>query len=416
MLHVLMNGQIIGDLDGTAKNLRLRYEASAVPAPWFVPLSVNMPADRARWRGAKLDAWLDGLLPDRDAVIQRWRTQFGIRSRNTIDLLAYVGEDVAGSAQFVRPDRLDTVLHQDKALTPLSEAEIAAIARAARLDSLPYDRAAHVGHFSLAGAQAKFALQKTGSGWALPSGAEPSTHIFKPAIPGLDDQDVVEVITMRMAALLGLPTAFARLTNFGGESVAEVERYDRVLVNGSWHRIHQEDLCQALGIYPFQKYESQGGPTALACVDVIRKFCGEQDVRTFVRSLIFNYAVRGSDAHARNYALLITPGDVRLAPLYDLNTTLSFGDRWAAHLAMSIGGEDRLDTITTSHWTLFAEQAGLESDWIHDELVAFLANTPDALTTVCDSEDLANETHRMRERLQTASALWCNEARRATTR
>src|SRR3546814_6493642 len=60
------------------------------------------------------------------------------------------------------------------------------------------------GKFSLAGAQAKIALHRTDSGWTDPHGAIPSTHIIKPAIPGMEDQDLVEHVTMRTAATLGL--------------------------------------------------------------------------------------------------------------------------------------------------------------------------------------------------------------------
>jgi hypothetical protein len=37
-------------------------------------------------------------------------------------------------------------------------------------------------------------------------------------------------------------------------------RDDRVQIAGRWHRIHQEDCCQALGDHPGSKYENEGGP------------------------------------------------------------------------------------------------------------------------------------------------------------
>lgn len=41
-----------------------------------------------------------------------------------------------------------------------------------------------------------------------------------------------------------------------------VERYDRILKDGSLVRIHQEETCQALGKGPGQKYQNDGGPSA----------------------------------------------------------------------------------------------------------------------------------------------------------
>lgn len=70
-------------------------------------------------------------------------------------------------------------------------------------------------------------------------------------------------------------------------------------------------------------------------------------MRTFARALIFNYLVKGSDAHARNYSLLLTASGIRLAPLYDLNATVSFAAGEARTLAMSIGARLRW---TRSGW------------------------------------------------------------------
>lgn len=407
LLHVVMDGRPIGDLDGTGPRLRLRYDPGAAASPAFVPLSVSMPATRARWRGTPVRTWLEGLLPDREGVVRGWRAQFGVTDLNPESLLAHVGEDVAGAAQLVRPDRLDAVLRREGNVEPLSDDDLADVVRRARDDALPHDEESTTGRFSLAGAQVKVALQRTGTGWALPLGAEPSTHIFKPAIPGLADQDVTEVLTMRTASLLGLPTAHAFLTELGDERVVGVERYDRIQVDGRWHRVHQEDLCQATGTRPLRKYESQGGLGVAGCGDVIREHCGQRDVERFAQAIVFSYLVRGSDAHARNYSLLLTPGDVRLAPLYDLNMTFSFGEDWAHRLAMRVGGEDRLDRIETRHWTRFSDELRLDPGWAVDQVRTMARRLPDALATVraeLDLDALAPTTNTV---VQDRAARWC---------
>lgn len=70
---------------------------------------------------------------------------------------------------------------------------------------------------------------------------------------------------MRLAASLGLPTAEVEITEFAGERLICVRRYDRVQVGGVWRRVHQEDLGQASGASPAWKYETQGGLDAAAC-------------------------------------------------------------------------------------------------------------------------------------------------------
>lgn len=72
-------------------------------------------------------------------------------------------------------------------------------------------------------------------------------HLQARQPPGLEDQDVTEVVSMRTAADLVLPTAHAIIADFAGERVIAVERYDRLFAQGRWWRIHQEELCQATG-------------------------------------------------------------------------------------------------------------------------------------------------------------------------
>lgn len=411
-LHILMNSDHLGVLDGRGLGVRVVYDRDLNPAD-TVPLSVSMPLSRPRYRGRAVANWLAALLPDREPALMRWRRDFGIADLNPESLMAHIGEDVAGAAQFVRDDRLDTVLSRTGHLQPLSGDDVAGLVVAAKQDSLPYDPSTSTGQFSLAGAQAKFALQQlNGGGWALPSGGQPSTHIFKPAIPGLEDQDVGEVVTMRLAAALELPTAHAFISEFGGQRVIGVERYDRWQdADGNWWRVHQEDLCQASGVDPRLKYESNGGPGVAECGQIIRQHCGPGDVATFARSVIFNYLIKGSDAHARNYSLLITPGDIRLAPLYDLNSTLPFGATGEARqLAMRIGGEDQLAAISNGNWRLFAASLHLDEEWVLDQIRNMSAVIPRIIADLAGEPSIAGIADRTVQRFQERSEQWCAEA------
>lgn len=414
-LHILMNSEHLGVIDGRGSGVRVIYDRDLDPAS-TPPLSLSMPLTRPRHRGRPVADWLSALLPDREPVLMRWRRDFGIGDLHPESLLAHVGEDVAGAVQFVRDDRLDAALERDGRLQPLTADDVAGLALAAKHDSLPYDPATATGWFSLAGAQAKFALQRLADGsWALPSGAEPSTHIFKPAIPGLEDQDVGEVVSMRAAGRLGLPTADAFVIEFAGERVVGVERYDRWRGDdGRWWRVHQEDLCQAGGLDPRLKYESTGGPGIGACGDLIRRHCGQRDVETFARSAIYNYLIKGSDAHGRNYSLLITPGDVRLAPLYDLNSTLLFGPAVEARqLAMRIGGEAELHAISGGNWRLFASSLRLDEEWVLHELAGMAAALPDVIANLTQAPGIAGIADRAMRRFRDRSEQWCLQVSRS---
>ncbi len=68
----------------------------------------------------------------------------------------------------------------------------------------------------------------------------------------------------------------------------------------------------------------------------------------FLDSIAYNWLIAGTDAHGKNYALLIgSEGRVRLAPLYDLASVLPYPDIdiERAKLSMKLGGEYRLRNI-----------------------------------------------------------------------
>jgi serine/threonine-protein kinase HipA len=144
-----------------------------------------------------------------------------------------------------------------------------------------------------------------------------------------------------------LPAAISRVTRFESEIAIVVERYDRVRSGNQIVRVHQEDVCQALGIMPTRKYENEGGPGIKEIVELLRIYSSarDEDVRTFVHAVGFNWLIAGSDAHAKNYSLLIGgESHVRLAPLYDIASILPYEqfDIQKVKLAMKVGGEDRL--------------------------------------------------------------------------
>jgi hypothetical protein len=113
--------------------------------------------------------------------------------------------------------------------------------------------------FSLAGAQANTALLFQDGKWGVPAGATPTSHILKPAVAGLDDHDLNEHLCLDAAGKAGLLVARTRISRFGEESAIVAERYDRLQVDDQVARIHQEDLCQALGVPPSRKYQNEGG-------------------------------------------------------------------------------------------------------------------------------------------------------------
>lgn len=155
--------------------------------------------------------------------------------------------------------------------------------------------------------------------------------------------------------------------HFKGEIAIVVERYDRVRVSGALHRVHQEDICQAIGILPTHKYQNEGGPGIRDIVTLLRgnSSLPMEDVATFLDSVIYNWLIAGTDAYAKNYALLIGAGGrIRLAPLYDVVSILPYPtiNIEKAKVFMKIGGECRLRNMRPSHWRKLAVELKLDPD------------------------------------------------------
>ncbi|MEO9240165.1 MAG: HipA domain-containing protein, partial [Jatrophihabitantaceae bacterium] len=293
------------------------YRAHRSPTP----LSLSMPLALRSHANDVVEPYLRGLLPDNENVLRRWGARFGVPWNSPFAQLRHVGEDVAGAAQFVRESRLAEVTGPGS-IEPKDDAYIADRLRVLRGDRAAWDDIASPGQFSLAGAQAKLALYRSPSGqWGLPSGRRATTHILKPALEHLVDQEVNEHLCLRGAARLGIRVAHSEIMQFGDERAIVLERYDRLVrEDGSVQRVHQEDFCQALAVYPARKYEREdGGPGAVAIIRTLRQYLPPSQARpateTFCRALAYNWVIYGPDAHAKNYSLLLSGSNVRFAPL-----------------------------------------------------------------------------------------------------
>jgi len=366
-LHVVMHDTEIARLTSSrAGRAKLTYlpEAEAVTRG----LSCSMPVLGVEYRGERVVNWIGGLLPDRSEVLSSWRTQFGLTRSDPYALLWHVGEDVAGAARFIRPERLG-VEDDPQDYTPLTEAAIGERIRMLGADAASWAPARGSGQFSLAGAQAKFALALTPGGWIEPTGTHPTTHIFKPAMPEFADQDLSEHLTMRLARAAGLHVADTEVAEFDGARCLVVTRFDRYQADdGTWRRIHQEDAVQALGRNPSQKYEVGRGPGVRQIADLLRANVTEgyanSDVAAFIDAIAFNWLVLGTDAHARNYALVHSGPQTRLAPFYDLNSFLPYRKRGQRPvLAMKVGlSEQDPGRISARDWEELARDCRQDAE------------------------------------------------------
>lgn len=371
---MLVGESIAGRLERLSRRrLRFAYDDGYREQAGATPLSLSMPKEVRTHPDNVITPWLWGLLPDNERVLARWARQFHVSAGSPFSLLATpIGEDCAGAVRFVPPENLDALLGRQGEITWLTESEVAERLRELKRDSTAWLGESFTGQFSLAGAQAKTALFREGERWGIPSGAVPTTHILKPAVAGLDDHDLNEHLCLDAARLAGIRAARTSVGRFDNESAIVIDRYDRIHSEGRWQRVHQEDLCQALGYPPDRKYQNEGGPSPLEIVTMFRSVMpadvAADAVARFLDALIWNWLIAGTDAHAKNYSLLLASNDARLAPLYDVASALPYElHERSLRLAMKIGGDYRVFPYHNA-WPGAARQFGLDEDLVIDRV------------------------------------------------
>ncbi len=391
-LHAIYEGRRVGRLDYQDDRITFTYDEEWRHDPDAFPLSLSMPLQTTIHPDSIVRSFVSGLLPDDGEVLRRWGQKFQVSARNPFRLLENVGEECAGAVQFIAPERVDAWLSgkPPKGIDWLNEEQLAERIRELIKDRSRARQASDEGHFSLAGAQPKTGLYRddaTGR-WGVPRGITPTTHILKPSLGEFAGYEENEHFCLLLAGKLGLAAAKSWTEKLGGVATIIVERFDRVRHHGNVIRVHQEDMCQALAQMPDRKYQNEGGPSAHAIIELIRDRSSQPqaDVLRFVDAMIFNYLIAGTDAHAKNFGFLLgRAGQVRLARLYDLSSSLPYPtdiDPRRAKLAMKIGGEYLLSKMGSHQWEKAAKEWKVDRDDVFERLVAMAKNLPEVAIAV----------------------------------
>jgi len=370
-LDVYLGGMLCGVVEqNNSGNVSFRYDDDYRTTPGSTPLSLSMPLAASHHPKRTVLPFLEGLLPDSSVALSAIATTYGVSPKNPFALLSNIGRDVAGAIVFVPPgsDPPPPTAHVPR-YRPVGDNEVGRMLRAsiARYE-LGVDSEGSPGQFSLAGAQPKIVLYRGEDGWAVPENDTPTTHILKPVSGTIRQIDVVEHLTMSAAGRLGNIVARSTLSSIDGVDVFVSERYDRVVQDGVVTRMHQEDLCQALAVSPAKKYQRQdSGPGVRDIARLLASLPLEGDrvgvARAFYQALVFNVIAGCTDAHAKNYSLVLAGSSVTLAPLYDLVSYAAYWDGESAiYSSMSIEGEYSLGKISPSQLISTGKLFGLHEE------------------------------------------------------
>ena len=358
-LDIWWDGQLVGQLTQNQHGeLGFVYSADWLKRESALPLSASLPKRAEPYSRRECRPFFGGLLPEegqRDAAAKA----LGVSPRNDFALLDRLGGDVAGALQFLPPGEKPTVPSSIQRAVPLDDEGLIRV-----LDALPV-RPLLAGEeglrLSLAGAQSKVPVILVDGVVALPAPAQPTTHILKPPISRFAATTENEAFVMRLAATIGLDVASVEPRVVRDRTFLLIQRYDRIIgTDGSVHRVHQEDFCQALGVPPEMKYASEGGPTFKDCFTLLRRVAARPaiDVLKLLDAVVFNLIAGNADAHGKNFSILYDTPGARFAPLYDLLATVAYPDL-SSKLAMKIGKRATLAEIDAKGWAAFATDAGL---------------------------------------------------------
>lgn len=357
LLNVYLLDHFVGVLTQTAGKIAFSYNEDWLNYPSCSALSCSLPLQTEAFADNQCRPFFAGLLPE-GQLRKLLMRQFQLSDGNAFGLLNEIGGECAGAVALLNPELTPTA-YQTPKVHWLNEVELAKL-----LDDLP-QRPMLAGddgmRLSLAGAQDKLPVVADGERIGLAMNGAPSTHILKSAITSLEGSVVNEAFCLALANAIGLSTASATICRAGKHQFLLVKRYDRIKsADGTLSRVHQEDFCQALGHPSEAKYQHEGGPALKDCFDLIRKATrpSAPALLQMLDYIIFNTLIGNHDAHAKNFSLLYTGKDPKLAPLYDALCTAAYSEL-TNKMAMKIGSQYTFKGTMPRHWEQFAKANGL---------------------------------------------------------
>jgi serine/threonine-protein kinase HipA len=355
----------VGTIEVDKSGPTFLYDSAWVALRGAFPISLTMPLTPERIDSNVFLPWAANLLPESEQL-RTLGQLLGMARSDVVGLLSAIGVDTAGALSVGQPGRTASVQRRPVGSPEDLEKVIE------ELPTKPFLVGDEGVSMSLAGVQAKLAVAIDDAGHVcIPMNGSPSTHILKPDSPRLPGGVQNEAFCLALARRLNIPTPNFTTGRAGTRTYLLVQRYDRIAAGDRWRRLHQEDYCQALGKPPFAKYESNqtgvSGPKLDEMFELTRQYLPPTEVVRLLDMVIFNVVACNTDAHAKNYSILIRGNGVSLAPIYDVMC----GEVWdnvTKNLAQTIAGKKRGDCLKGSDWQRFARECWLNPRQVLDRV------------------------------------------------
>ncbi|MDX2205501.1 MAG: type II toxin-antitoxin system HipA family toxin [Hyphomicrobiaceae bacterium] len=355
-LPIYYETRAVGAITASADGPSFLYDPAWLATRGAFPISLLMPLTRQRAPPSVFAPWAANLLPESTQLSAVGR-MLGTSPEDAVAILSEIGRDTAGALSIGRPGSAET--GGWKAIGPPRNLERII----EELPSKPFLVGEEGVSMSLAGVQSKLGVAIDARGrLCVPHDGAPSTYILKPDSDRLYGGVQNEALCLTLARRMGLAAVEITTGKAGRRSYLLVRRYDRLEQQGRWRRAHQEDFCQALGKPPFAKYEANQsgikGPTLADMFAVARTAMQAPDILNLVDYVVFNVLACNTDAHAKNYSMMISARGFALAPMYDVMCAAAW-DNVTRNMAQKIAGKSRGEHLKRRHWVRCARDCGL---------------------------------------------------------
>jgi len=375
-LNVFLNGASVGLFKkDTSGLISFKYWEEWIRDGFAI--SQSLPIQEQDYKGEIVSRYFDNLLPDNDEIKKLIAQKFGAESTRPFDILEVVGRDCVGALSFIPEDGAEPPIFEMN-YSKLTTKKIANKIRGLG-SSTPLGMEENDFKLSIAGAQEKTALLKVGKAWCEPHGQTPTTHIIKTPIGAMgmdlnfDDSVDNEWASLFIMEKFGLKTSKASIENFEDQRVLVVERFDRRWLRDDGKdvilRIPQEDMCQALGVSPYKKYQNEGGPGIVNISKFLATSQEENDRFDFFKGIIIFDLLFATDGHAKNFSISLSRSGFKMTPFYDVMSGYFLHARekrgfQKLRLAMGIGNSNhyRFDKIWKRHYQETASKCLISKD------------------------------------------------------
>jgi serine/threonine-protein kinase HipA len=282
-----------------------------------------------------------GLLPE-GRRLSGLRRAVKTSADDELSLLLAVGRDTIGDVQIVpegvEPTPAEPLVQVDKEWSDVRFADVLADAQVIDPVALP-------------GVQDKASARMI----SLPVARAGERYLLKVDPPEYPHVVEVEAFFLSLAREVRVESASADVVRDGdGRLGLLVRRFDRdPQPTGETLALACEDACQVLGRWPADKYNV----TTETVIAGLSLHCsaGPVAVRRLYQQVCYAWLTGNGDMHAKNLSILSTrEGEWRVAPAYDVPSTVPYGDK---SLALSIQGRTR--GVSRKHLLAFGAEIGL---------------------------------------------------------